>query len=111
MLGAFDYVRARSVEEACGLLAESEDASVLAGGTDLLVEIRNGLRAPKLLVDVKSIDELSRLDLDGPEVVIGAAVPLNRLVEHRGIRDSLPALADAALSIRASRTAYSGSRG
>ncbi len=99
MLGAFDYVRARSVDETCRLLAESDDASVLAGGTDLLVEIRNGLRSPKLLIDVKSIDELQRLDVDGPERVIGATVPLNRLAEHRSIRDALPALADAALSI------------
>ena len=99
MLGAFDYVRARSVEEACSLLAGSNAASVLAGGTDLLVEIRNGLRAPKLLVDIKPIDELSRLDVDGPELIIGAAVPLNVLAEQRRIRDSLPALAEAALSI------------
>lgn len=99
MLGAFDYVRARSVEEACSLLATSESASVLAGGTDLLVEIRNGLRVPKLLVDIKSIDELSRLDTDGPEMAIGAAVPLNTIAEHRAIRDALPALAEAALSI------------
>ena len=99
MLGAFDYVRARSVDEACRLLAESDAASVLAGGTDLLVEIRNGLRSPKLLIDVKSIDELAVLDVDGPERVIGAAVPLNRLAEHRAIRDALPALAEAALSI------------
>ncbi len=99
MLGAFDYVRARSVDEACRLLAERDDASVLAGGTDLLVEIRNGLRSPKLLIDVKSIDELKRLDVDGPERTIGAAVPLNRLAEHRAIRDALPALAEAALSI------------
>ena len=98
MLGAFDYVRARSVAEACRLLGETDGASILAGGTDLLVEIRNGLRAPKLLLDIKSIDELARLQLDGPEVIIGAAVPLNVLAEHRAIRESLPALADAALS-------------
>jgi len=99
VLGAFDYVRARSVDEACRLLAESDDASVLAGGTDLLVEIRNGLRSPKLLIDVKSIDEFAALDVDGPERVIGATVPLNRVAEHRAIRDALPALAEAALSI------------
>jgi len=99
VLGAFDYVRARSIDEACRLLAESDDAAVLAGGTDLLVEIRNGLRSPRLLVDVKSVDELAVLDVDGPERVIGAAVPLNRVAEHRAIRDAFPALAESALSI------------
>jgi CO/xanthine dehydrogenase FAD-binding subunit len=97
--GAFDYDRARSVERACRLLAEEDDASILAGGTDLLVEIRNGLRSPKLLVDVKFIDELAQLRIDGPELIIGASVPLNVLAEHRAIRSRLPALSDAALSI------------
>jgi CO/xanthine dehydrogenase FAD-binding subunit len=98
VLGAFDYVRARSVEEVCRLLADA-DASILAGGTDLLVEIRDGLRSPKLLIDIKSIDELAHFQVDGPEVIIGASVPLNILAEHRAIRASLPALADAAFSI------------
>ena len=100
MLGAFEYVRARSVEEACRLLAEADaDALILAGGTDLLVEIRNGLRSPKLLIDIKGIDELAHFQVDGPEVIIGASVPLNVLAEHRAIRISLRALADAAFSI------------
>ena len=99
MLGGFDYVCARSVDEACRLLAEPGDARVLSGGTDLLVEIRNGLRSPGLLVDVKRIDRLRRLETSGAELVIGAAVPLNVLVEHREVRRSFQALADAALSI------------
>jgi len=99
VLGEFDYVRPRSVDEACGYLAESDDARVLAGGTDLLVDIRNGLRAPRLLIDIKPIDALDRLDADGRELKIGAAVPLNRIAEHHAVRLRLPALADAALSI------------
>jgi carbon-monoxide dehydrogenase medium subunit len=99
VLGGFDYVRPRSTEDACRHLAEAKSARVLAGGTDLLVEIRNGLRSPALLVDVKQIDELAGLDTDGPEWVIGAAVPLNVLAERRAIRDALPALADAVASI------------
>ena len=99
MLGGFDYVRPRSIEDTCRLLAETKDARVLAGGTDLLVEIRNGLRSPSLLVDVKKIDELTSLQTDGTEWIVGATVPLNVLAERRAIRDALPALADAALSI------------
>jgi len=99
VLGGFDYVHPRSTEDACRLLAETADARILAGGTDLLVEIRNGLRAPSLLVDVKRIDELACLDTDGTEWIVGATVPLNVLAERRAIRDALPALADAAVSI------------
>ena len=99
MLGGFDYVRPRSIEDTCRLLAETKDARIFAGGTDLLVEIRNGLRSPSLLVDVKKIDELTSLETDGTQWIVGATVPLNVLAERRAIRDALPALADAALSI------------
>lgn len=99
MLGEFDYVRARSVGEACRLLEEEEDAEVLAGGTDLLVAIRNRTRTPRLLVDIKGIEELGGLDANDSEVVIGAVVPLNVVAEHRRIRDALPSLAEAAVSI------------
>ena len=100
VLGDFEYKKARSLEEACRWLAASEgDGAVLAGGTDLLVDIRNGLRSPTLLVDCKGIDALRRFDTDKTRSIIGASVPLNRLIEHRDFRSAYPALADAAASI------------
>jgi len=95
MLGDFDYVRAGSVEEACALLAENEGARILAGGTDLLVNVRNRIISPALLVDIKGIPELGELSLeDGMR--IGAAVPLNVVAENKKIREIYPALAEAA---------------
>lgn len=99
MLGTFDYARPQSIEEACRLHADAADASILAGGTDLLVEIRNHIRSPNLLIDIKGIGGLDRLETDGVEWRIGASVPLNRIAENQAVRGSLPALADAALSI------------
>jgi CO/xanthine dehydrogenase FAD-binding subunit len=102
MLGDFEYVRAHSVEEACRLLQEGKgDASAYAGGTDLLVDIRNGIRSPRLLVDIKGIEALRRLELGGSDdpIAIGPAVVLNRIAEHGALRGRLPALANAALSI------------
>ena len=62
MLGNFEYKRIRSIEEGCQILAEAAgEGAILAGGTDLLVEIRNGLKSPALLVDCKGLDELSTL--------------------------------------------------
>jgi len=61
MLRGFDYVRAGSVNEGCALLAGNEGGAILAGGIDLLVNIRNNVVSPRLLVDLKGIDELSRL--------------------------------------------------
>ncbi|UCF09406.1 MAG: xanthine dehydrogenase family protein subunit M [Candidatus Bipolaricaulota bacterium] len=100
MIGRFEYARPKSVEDAVSLLRErGGDAAVYAGGTDLLVEIRNGHRAPALLVDVKGIDELRRLEIGETELRIGAATPLNAVAESRAVRHRLVALADAALSI------------
>lgn len=100
MLGTFDYVRARSVEEACRFLKEHPESSVLAGGTDLLVELRNRLRTPDLLIDIKGIEELRSLEAGlSKETRIGAGVSLNVIAENRSIRERYPALSDAAVSI------------
>jgi len=90
------------VNEACRLLADhGEAAQVLAGGTDLLVDLRNGVSSPSLLVDVKRIDELRTLVAKPTqgEVVLGATVPLNGIAENRELRATYPGLCTAALSI------------
>ena len=100
MLGNFEYKRIRSIEEGCLCLAEAAgEGVVLAGGTDLLVEIRNGLKSPGILVDCKGMDALKTFHVDASGSTIGASVPLNRLIEHRGFHTTYPALADALLSI------------
>ncbi len=100
MVGRFEYARPSSAEEACRLLAEGgRDAAILAGGTDLLVDLRNGSRSPSLLVDVKRIGELQTLKTGGGEIAIGAAVPLNVVVENRELRKVYAGLSAAALSI------------
>ena len=101
VFGEFEYVRAQSIDEVSRLLAESAGAaSVFAGGTDLLVDVRNGVRSPKLLVDIKRIDRLTRLDADVDRgVTIGSAVSLNRVAENARLRELVPALSNAALSI------------
>ncbi len=100
MLGNFEYTRIRSIDEGCRALADAKEAgAVLAGGTDLLVEIRNGLKSPKLLVDCKALDDLHVLDTSPEKTTIGASVTLNRLIENRTFRGHYPALADALESI------------
>ncbi len=69
------YTAPTSLQEAAQALAGTDNARVLAGGTDLLVQMRLGLREPALLVDVKRIPELTSIDLDGERLLLGAAVP------------------------------------
>lgn len=100
MLGHFEYMRIRSLEEGCrSLAAAGKSGAVLAGGTDLLVEIRNGLKSPNVLIDCKHLDELRTFHVTATESRIGASVPLNRLIENRDFYSTYPALADALLSI------------
>lgn len=93
----FVIERPRTVEAALALLAtHGERARLVAGGTDLLVNIKHGLHAPEVLVDLKAIDDLRRIDLDGDVYEIGALVGIHTLAAHPGVAAALPALAHAA---------------
>jgi aerobic carbon-monoxide dehydrogenase medium subunit len=71
---AFDYVRATSIDEAVGALAQNgEDAKVLAGGQSLLPLLRLRLAYPSVLIDVGGITDMRGVRDDGDAIVIGAA--------------------------------------
>src|SRR5262245_8487048 len=82
MLRPFTLHRPRTVEEACALLARlGDDAAPYAGGTELLLLMKEGLLRPRHLVDVKRIPSLDAIDGDGTRLVIGATVT-HRAVER-----------------------------
>jgi carbon-monoxide dehydrogenase medium subunit len=100
VIGTFEYVRPRTVNEAVAALQDGGgNAVAYAGGTDLLVEIRNRVRTPALLVDLKGIEELDDLTVDDDGIHIGAVTSLNRVAESLPVRRRVPALSEAALSI------------
>jgi len=94
---AFDYAAPRSVAEAVALLAEKGDrARILAGGTDIIVQVREARRDLDLLVDAKSIPEANELSFDPRRGLrLGAAVPCYRIYEHTDVRRVYPGLIDA----------------
>lgn len=83
------------VEAAVALLAGEDGARVLAGGTDLLVQMRLGAGAPALFVDVKRIPRLSAVQLDSSGIKVGASVSAAEIYENDSIRSLWPGLADA----------------
>jgi carbon-monoxide dehydrogenase medium subunit len=101
LLKWFDYAKPGSVRDAVALLAEHGDgASVLAGGTDILVQMRVGAREPEWLVDVKAIPELNRVFFEpGAGLILGAAVPCYRICQDEEVQRNYPGLIDVASMI------------
>src|SRR6516162_8930450 len=95
---AFDYAAPHTLREAAALLAEHGDrARVLAGGTDLIVQLRENRRELDLVVDVKHVPEVNELDYHPPRGLrLGAAVPCYRICEHPELEHVYPGLVDAA---------------
>jgi len=97
-LHAFDYATPESVADAVVMLSDhGNNACVLAGGTDLIVQLRENRRRTDLVVDVKKIAELNALSYDAATgLTIGAAVPCYRIYGDGEIAAAYPGLMDAA---------------
>ena len=91
-----DYAAPATLTEAAALLARN-GARALAGGTDIIVQVRENRRDTELLVDLKNIPEVNELTCDPSRgLTLGAAVPCYRIAQHPEIARSYPGLADAA---------------
>jgi len=90
----FTYHRPGTLEEALKQLTRLEGAKVLAGGTDLLIQIKTGEQRPRAIVQILDIDELNRLEY-GQGLVIGAAVHLYRLEADERLARTYSALHEA----------------
>lgn len=94
----FEYAAATTVDEAVSLLAaRGERAKILAGGTDILVQLREGLRQADLVVDIKRIPALTEIAFT-PQggLRLGASTPCYRIYGDERIARAYPALTDAA---------------
>ena len=91
----FEYHPAESLEEALAVLAQAgPEAFVLAGGTDLLLDMKHGLK-PGLVVDLGGIAELARFGLGQDEIRIGPLATHAALTADRRLADSVPVLTQA----------------
>jgi carbon-monoxide dehydrogenase medium subunit len=96
-LQAFDYVSARTVDEAVSLLAaKGAQARVMAGGTDLIVQLREGRRHLDVVIDIKNIPETTALSYNAQSgLQLGAATPFHRVYGDPTIAKTYPGLMDA----------------
>ena len=95
------YEKPTTLEAATALLASAgTDARVLAGGTDLLVQIRARVLSPTVVVDIKGIEETRRITKDAGGYRIGSAVTGAELKEHPTLSKDWPGLIEAANLMR-----------
>lgn len=98
-LPRFDHYRPTTVEEAVAVLGANPGARVLAGGTDLLVNMKNRLETPPVLVSLKGIGSLRAVGTEDGATVIGAGSTLKQIQNDAGLAERFPALVEAARSV------------
>lgn len=96
-----EYRKPASIAEATALLAEVKGAKLLAGGTDLVIQLNEWALEPTCLIDLSAIPQLADIDLTDQGIRIGSMVTFSRIARHEAIRESWTALAEAAASVAA----------
>ena len=99
-MSSYSYAAPLTVKEAVEVLASNASGGrrtqILAGGTDVLVQMRSIDKEPRVLVDVKRIEETNTLDIGNDEVYVGAAIPSAILNENEELKTLLPGLIESA---------------
>jgi len=95
----FRVLNPATLDEALAARSANPKSMPLGGGTDLVVNIRRGIVAPQVLIDMNRVAELSTIKADAKSIEIGASVRLTALAEHSGVIKYYPVLAQAASHI------------
>lgn len=94
-----EYFIANSTEEALAILTARPGARIIAGGTDLVIHLKEEKRQVNTLVDVSRIPELKIIEEKDGEIILGGAVTHAEATTAKLIREKLPALAAAAAAV------------
>tara|TARA_B100000749_G_C18426657_1_gene466018 strand:+ start:420 stop:1301 length:882 start_codon:yes stop_codon:yes gene_type:complete len=93
----FDYENPKTLSEAIELISKyGDDSRLIAGGTDLIVQMRIGRRTPKVVINTKAVDEMNQLTCDNSGLTIGAAVPCYKIYQNPEIISAYPGIIDSA---------------
>ena len=93
----FDYENPKTLSEAIELISKyGDDSRLIAGGTDLIVQMRIGRRTPKVVINTKAVEEMNQLTCDSSGLTIGAAVPCYKIYQNSEIISAYPGIIDSA---------------
>lgn len=97
---SFEYFAPHTVEEALSILDRyGQDAKVLAGGTDLLVKMKQRLTEPRCVINIKSINELNFIREEADELHIGAVTKLRTIEKSDIVKERFPVLYEGVRAI------------
>lgn len=95
-MSEIQYRVAKNVKDAVAqMVAAKGKGYILAGGSDLLVQMKSGLREPGVIVDVKKIPEMMSITEKDGKFVIGAATPAAVIGEHKKLKKAWPGVVEA----------------
>lgn len=96
----FEYFKPLNIEDAVKLLVENpEKSKIIAGGTDLTVQLKEDIITPDVLIDIKAIPELDKIEFTGTELKIGASVTFSNIEESEIIKTNFRVLWEAASTV------------
>ena len=98
-LPKFRYVQPESIEEASAILLDEPGAKFLAGGTDILPNMKHRVELPSVVINLKRIPELNSIQQEDGAIKIGALTPLKKVYGNPTVAKNLSALASAASSV------------
>lgn len=95
-MNAFEYAAPKSLKEAASLLGSTwGEAEILAGGTDLVTSLKQGITSPKRVVSLRNIKDLRGIDDGRREFRIGSMTTLGEIAAHKAVQEVFPALVTA----------------
>ena len=97
MVYEFSYLAPRTAAELAAVLdGNKADGKILAGGTDLIPNIRNGIMKPRVVIDIKKFAGADRIAFGSDGLSMGPAVTINDVLRSRDARERYPVLCDCA---------------
>jgi CO/xanthine dehydrogenase FAD-binding subunit len=99
LLHDFEYHRPATIAQTLKLLVKYKKAAILAGGTDIIGEIKEGMTAPDALIDIKGLAELKKINFKDGKLTIGSLVTFADIIESKVIKSKFPVLIEVAKKV------------
>ena len=100
IINDFEYHKPKDINKALLLLSElNGKAKILAGGTDLIVHLKEELVITENVIDIKGIAELNKIEISEDNIFIGASVTFTDIIESQKLKGKLPILWEASMTV------------